>query len=145
MSSSRLFNWPWPNNPAEELLQKARVASERAYSPYSNFKVGAALLTAGGNVFLGCNVENASYGLTLCAERNAVAAMVVMGYLDPVAIAVVGGYTNAPCPPCGACRQVLAEFNRDMYVVLESPGRVIVMTINELLPVSFSMPERKGL
>ena len=125
--------------PPEVLLQRARTAADRAYAPYSKFKVGAALLTASGNVVLGCNLENASYGMTVCAERNAVASMVVMGHLDPVAIAVVGGRSGTPCPPCGACRQVLAEFNPDMLVVLESPNQAIVMTANELLPLSFSL------
>jgi cytidine deaminase len=128
--------------PAEMLLQRARTVAERAYAPYSNFKVGAALLTADGSVTLGCNLENASYGMTVCAERNAIASMVAMGRLDPVAIAVVGGRSGTPCPPCGACRQVLAEFNPDMLVVLESPNKIIIMTANELLPLSFSLTER---
>ncbi|MDR2523338.1 MAG: cytidine deaminase, partial [Synergistaceae bacterium] len=138
MTEARQFYWPWPDMPAEALLQRARTVAERAYAPYSNFKVGAALLTADGSVTLGCNLENASYGLTVCAERNAIASMVAMGRLDPVAIAVVGGRSGTPCPPCGACRQVLAEFNPDMLVVLESPNKVIIMTANELLPLSFS-------
>jgi cytidine deaminase len=133
------FHWPWPDVPVETLLQRARTAAARAYAPYSAFKVGAALLTADGSVVMGCNVENASYGMTLCAERNAVASMVAMGHLDPVAIAVVGGASGTPCPPCGACRQVLIEFNPDMYVILESPNRAIVMKAHELLPLSFSL------
>ena len=95
------------------------------------------------SVVLGCNVENASYGISICAERSAISGMVSIGHLDPVAIAVVGGKSGTPCPPCGACRQVLAEFNPDMLVVLESPNRIIVMTIDELLPLSFSLSERK--
>jgi len=129
--------------PAEILLKKARIAAERAYAPYSNFKVGAALLMSDGSVVLGCNIENASYGMTMCAERNAIAGMVSIGHLDPVAIAVAGGNSSAPCPPCGACRQVLAEFNPDMPVVLESPNKIIVMSVNELLPLSFSLTERR--
>jgi len=129
--------------PAEILLKKARIAAERAYAPYSNFKVGAALLMSDGSVILGCNIENASYGMTMCAERNAIAGMVSIGHLDPVAIAVAGGNSSAPCPPCGACRQVLAEFNPDMPVVLESPNKIIVMSVNELLPLSFSLTERR--
>jgi cytidine deaminase len=125
------------------LLERAKNAATRAYAPYSRFCVGAALLTSDGNVILGCNVENASYGLTICAERNAIFAMVAKGHLDPVAIAVTGGDSGVPCPPCGACRQVLAEFNPDMYVVLESPGKAIVMRVNELLPLSFSMTGEK--
>ncbi|MDR2180271.1 MAG: cytidine deaminase [Synergistaceae bacterium] len=142
MTDKRTFHWPWPDVPAETLLQRARGVAERAYAPYSNFKVGAALLTSDGSVVLGCNVENASYGMSICAERSAVVSMIAMGHLDPVAIAVVGGRSGTPCPPCGACRQVLAEFNPDMLVVLESPNRIIVMNVNELLPLSFSLTER---
>ncbi|MDR2137176.1 MAG: cytidine deaminase [Synergistaceae bacterium] len=142
MTRDQKFHWPWPDTPAETLLQRARTAAERAYAPYSRFKVGAALLTSDGSVVLGCNVENASYGMTSCAERNAVASMIAMGHLDPVAIAVVGGKSGTPCPPCGACRQVLAEFNPDMMVVLESPNKIIIMSVNELLPLSFSLTER---
>ncbi|MDR2174523.1 MAG: cytidine deaminase [Synergistaceae bacterium] len=137
--AKREFHWPWPDTPVDTLLQRARTAAERAYAPYSSFKVGAALLTSDGSVVMGCNVENASYGMTLCAERNAIASMVAMGHLDPVAIAVVGGVSGTPCPPCGACRQVLVEFNPDMYVILESPNRIIVMKAHELLPLSFSL------
>jgi cytidine deaminase len=133
------FHWPWPDTPVEALLHRARTAAKRAYAPYSGFKAGAALLTSDGSVVIGCNVENASYGMTLCAERGAVASMVAIGHLDPVAIAVVGGTSGAPCPPCGACRQVLIEFNPDMYVILESPNRAIVMKAHELLPLSFSL------
>jgi len=137
------FNWPWPDVPAATLLKKARAVAERAYAPYSKFKVGAALLMADGSIVLGCNVENSSYSMTICAERSAIAGMISIGHLDPVAIAVAGGKSSTPCPPCGACRQVLAEFNPDMQVVLESPNRIIVMTVNELLPLSFSLTERK--
>ena len=143
MIESHKFVWPWPDMPVETLLQRARSAAERAYTPYSNFKVGAALLTSDSSVVVGCNVENSSYGLSLCAERNAIASMVAMGHMDPVAIAIVGGQSGTPCPPCGACRQVMAEFNPDMLVVLESPNRVIVMSANELLPLSFSLSERR--
>ena len=128
---------------AETLLKKARIAAERAYAPYSHFKVGAALLLSDESVVLGCNVENASFGMSICAERSAVAVMVSIGHLDPVAIAIAGGKSGAPCPPCGACRQVLAEFNPDMFVVLESPNKTIVMNVNELLPLSFSLTGRR--
>ena len=133
------FYWPWPDMPLETFLQRARTAASRAYAPYSRFKVGAALLTSDGSVVLGCNVENASYGITSCAERNAIGSMVALGRLDPVAIAIIGGNSGVPCPPCGACRQILTEFNPDMLVVLESPNKVIVMKAHELLPLSFSL------
>ena len=129
--------------PAEDLLKKARSVAGRAYAPYSGFNVGAALLMSDGSVVLGCNVENSSYGMTICAEMGAVAGMVSMGHTVPAAIAVAGGKPGTPCPPCGACRQILAEFNPDMPVVLESPGGIIVMTVKELLPFSFSLTERK--
>jgi len=143
MAETDSFRWPWPDIPVDTLLKKARTVAERAYAPYSNFKVGAALLMSDGSVVLGCNVENASYSTSICAERNAVAGMVAIGHLDPVAIAVVGGKSGTPCPPCGACRQVLAEFNPDMLVVLESPNKIIVMSVEQLLPLSFSLTERK--
>ena len=95
------------------------------------------------SVVLGCNVENASYGLSICAEKSAIVSMVSIGHMDPVAIAVAGGKSGAPCPPCGACRQILAEFNPDMLVVLESPNKIIVMSVNELLPLSFSLTGRR--
>lgn len=143
MTEADAFRWPWPEMPVENFLQRARMVASRAYVPYSGFHVGAALLTADGSVILGCNVENASYGMTLCAERSAIASMVALGRCDPVAIAVVGGNSGAPCPPCGACRQVLTEFNPDMIVVLESPNRAIVMRASELLPLSFSLAGTK--
>jgi cytidine deaminase len=85
--------------PAEALLQRARIVAERAYAPYSRFKVGAALLTSDGSVIVGCNVENSSYGMASCAERNAVASMIAMGHFDPVAIAVVGESPARPARP----------------------------------------------
>ncbi|MDO5671084.1 MAG: cytidine deaminase [Corynebacterium sp.] len=90
------------------LLEAARAAARHAYAPYSNFPVGAAVRTSTGEVFTGCNVENAAYGSTLCAERGAVMAMVAAGFRSVEAVAVVG--PDGPCWPCGACRQVLAEF-----------------------------------
>ena len=143
MTDRENFCWPWPDMPAETLLKKARIAGERAYAPYSKFKVGASLLMSDGNVVLGCNIENASFGMTICAERSAISGMVSIGHLDPVAIAVVGGKSGTPCPPCGACRQVLAEFNPDMLVVLESPNKIIILSVNELLPLSFALAKRK--
>lgn len=125
----------------EELLASAEAAAQRAYCPYSHFHVGAALLTVDGEVFQGCNVENVSYGLTICAERTAVGAAVAAGHRQLVAIAIVqGGVTGAsaqPCWPCGACRQVLAEFNLDLTVIFRSPEGVRTMRLSELLPHSF--------
>ncbi len=126
------------------LVQAAMEARERAYAPYSGFKVGAALLGESGRIYKGCNVENASYGLTSCAERNAVFAAVQDGERRVVAAAVVTE-TNAPTPPCGACRQVLLEFagagemDRDMDVVLATlDGARRLTSLSVLLPDSFA-------
>ena len=120
----------------EGLLSAARDARERAYAPYSNFAVGAALDTGDGQVFLGCNVENASFGLTMCAERAAVAAAVSGGFRDFSAIAIAGP-EGATTSPCGACRQVLAEFNPSMTVIYTTAGGPVATTVAELLPHSF--------
>lgn len=125
----------------EELLAAAREAQAAAYCPYSNFPVGAAVLTADGGLYKGCNVENASYGLTICAERNAIAAAIAAGHMDFVAIAVV---TNAaePARPCGACRQVIAEFSRrekPVVVLTANDTDIAIETISDLLPATFSL------
>lgn len=134
-------SWPYPLSPLA-LLERAREAAGRAYAPYSRFRVGAALLFADGEVLTACNVENASYGLSMCAERSAVSAMVARGLRDPVAVGIVGSKDEdfgVPCPPCGACRQTLMEFNPDMRVVLASPDGPRVFLARELLPCSFLM------
>ena len=128
----------------EALLEQARAARERAYAPYSGFRVGAALLGASGRVYLGCNVENASYGLTLCAGRSAVTAAVAAGEtrFQAVAIATEG---REPVAPCGACRQVLAEFEPEMEVWSECGGVQVEWTLDQLLPEPFrGLPERGG-
>jgi cytidine deaminase len=101
----------------ESLASAAKTARARAYAPYSHYRVGAAILTKAGHVYAGCNVENASYGACLCAERNAIGQMVAAGETEPVACVVV---TKGPRggSPCGICRQVLSELARDMPVVL---------------------------
>lgn len=120
-----------------DLVAAAAAARRRAHAPYSNFAVGAALLDSSGRVHVGCNVENASYGLTICAERNAVAAAVAAGASRFVAIAVVTDATP-PASPCGACRQVLAEFG-DMPVVLANPeGEQLRTSVSDLLPHAFT-------
>lgn len=122
----------------EVLIDAARRASERAYCPYSKFRVGAALLTSSGHTIMGCNVENASYGLTICAERSAVfQAIAAHGPVDIVGIAV---YTPTPQPtfPCGACRQVLWEFGPSALVICVCDGPDILRTpLTELLPKAF--------
>ncbi len=126
------------------LVAAARAVRVNAHAPYSRYRVGAAVLTRGGNVYAGCNVENATYGATLCAERSAVAAMVAAGDRDPVACAVV---TAGPKPgaPCGICRQVLAEFALDLKVLLvaeDARGRVVARSsarLASLLPRAFRL------
>jgi cytidine deaminase len=121
----------------EELLAAARSAAENAYAPYSNFRVGAALQTAEGSVVTGCNVENASYGLAICAERNAVAAMVAASAVDRSVIKVAVVSPDAsPCFPCGACRQVLREFGCTEVIVQED-GKMRSYRFEDLLPHSF--------
>ncbi len=135
--------WPVGAIPPEELLKLAREAADLAYAPYSRFHVGSALLFADGTVVKGCNVENASYGLSLCAERSAMAVMVTRGLRNPLAIAVVGSHKDrddhltVACPPCGACRQVMMEFNPNLLVVLASAQGPKIFELKELLPHSF--------
>jgi cytidine deaminase len=124
------------------LVQAARAAADRAYAPYSRFRVGAALLTRSGRVFTGCNVENASYGLTNCAERGAVFNALSEGEREFRAIAVYAD-TKAFTAPCGACRQVLAEFAPNLEVVLANrSGETRTTTLGRLLPDQFG--RRKG-
>jgi cytidine deaminase len=120
----------------EELIQKAKEASEMAYAPYSHFQVGAVLLTKKGQVFSGCNIENASYGLSNCAERTAIFKAVSEGEKEFSAMAI---YTNTEqmFTPCGACRQVLAEFSSDMLIIVSNSKKTVEFTVKELLPHSF--------
>ena len=126
------------------LERTARSAAARAYAPYSEFPVGAAVLAGSGRIYAGCNVENATYGATLCAERAAVSAMVAAGGKDPVAAAVVSAGPQ-PATPCGICRQVLVEFADDMpiWLVAEGTGGQIlskhVTRLARLLPGAFRL------
>lgn len=121
------------------LMEEARKAREYAYAPYSQFKVGAALLAKDGSIFHGCNVENASYGLTNCAERTAFFKAISQGVIEFEAI-VITADTEVPISPCGACRQVLLEFcPTDMPVYLTNlKGDVAVTTVGQLLPSAFT-------
>ncbi len=118
------------------LAAEARSAREDAYAPYSKFKVGAALLGLSGRVYRGANVENASYGLTICAERAAVAQAVSAGERKFTAIAVFAG--GKPISPCGACRQVLLEFAPNLKVLMVAAGRTVTAPLSKLLPAAFS-------
>jgi cytidine deaminase len=122
------------------LLQMARAAMKKAYAPYSNFRVGAALLTNTGKVFTGCNVENASYGMTNCAERTAIfSAVAQLGpKLEVTAVAVVNDH-GVPCSPCGACRQVIYEFGPEAIVFFQGAEGEKQAHITELLPEGFRL------
>ena len=121
----------------ENLIQKAIEIRPKAYTPYSNFWVGAALLSKDGEIFSGVNFENASFGLTICAERNAIGTMVSAGHREIKALAVA---TENGVTPCGACRQVMVEFaqeNYPVYIVNTTTGEVRETTLNDLIPDAF--------
>ena len=127
----------------EKLIELAKEAMKRAYAPYSAFQVGAALLCGDGTVYQGCNIENAAYGPSNCAERTAIFKAVYDGKRDFTAMAICGGkdgiITDA-CPPCGVCRQVLREFCQDDFIIyiVGAEGSYESCTLGELLPHSFS-------
>lgn len=128
-----------------DLLERARNVAQRAYAPYSNLHVGAALLTEAGNVFEGCNVENASYGLTWCAERTAVTtAVAAEGPTMRIASVVLYTPDLETCSPCGACRQVLAEFGPDAKVTYRDGGELVHAAVRDLLPHAFYGPGPDG-
>ena len=119
------------------LVEKAREAMKYAFAPYSNFKVGAALLTESGNIYIGCNIENISFGATNCAERTAVFKAVSEGEKAFKAIAIVSS-SGKFTPPCGICRQVLSEFSEDMDIILaDKDNNIKIIKLNELIPFSF--------
>lgn len=127
----------------QELIAAAKQARKKAYVPYSNFAVGAAILTEDDQIYTGCNVENASYGLSNCAERTAIfKAISERGEIKLKAIAVVGD-TEGPCSPCGACRQVISEFgDDDLEIVMTNlEGDTLIKSISELLWGSFKLEE----
>ena len=132
-----------------ELMRLAEDARAYSYTPYSNFAVGAALLTKSGKVYTGCNIESASYTPTNCAERTAVFKAVSEGERDFAAIAVIGGPAGEKgrfCAPCGVCRQVLREFcEPDFRILLGTTDEVQVYTLEELLPTSFGPSDLKGV
>lgn len=121
----------------QKLIQAAIETRKQSYSPYSNFAVGAAVLSDDGYVYGGCNIENASYGLTNCAERTAIFNAVSDGKRNISAIAIVAD-TDRPCSPCGACRQVIGEFKIPCIIMANLKGEYKMVTLEELLPFSFS-------
>ena len=127
----------------EELYDAAKRVSDLAYCPYSNFPVGAAVLTEDGKIFAAPNIENVSYSVTICAERNAAAQAIALGNRSIVAVVL---YTRTPSPstPCGTCRQFLSEFNPEMEILCISDGEeVLRFTLHELLPKAFTIPGLK--
>ena len=120
----------------EELVTAARVVRQHAYAPYSSFLVGAALRSEDGRVFVGCNVENASYGATICAERSAILAMVAA---EQRTIKVLVVFTDADtlAMPCGLCRQVISEFQRDAVLIVANPRERRILTFSEIFPEPF--------
>lgn len=122
------------------LIKKAKAVSKNAYAPYSKFEVGACVLGASGNTYIGCNVENTSYGLTICAERNAITNAIANGEKSILAIAIYSPKMEN-CFPCGACRQVILEFQGDIEVeiITQNNNEPVVSKINELLPKCFKI------
>jgi cytidine deaminase len=121
----------------DQLVEAAKAAQRKAYAPYSGFKVGAALLTSDNQIITGCNVENTTYGLSVCAERVAITKAVSEGYSD-FKFLVVSGDSQEPCSPCGACRQFMLEFNPEMQVLMVGKnGHRQMMTVSQLLPRAF--------
>jgi cytidine deaminase len=130
-------------NDLDDLIGAAQAAREKAYAPYSNYRVGAAVRGDNGKVYAGANVENASYGLCLCAERNAVSAAILDGVRQIVAVAVVTS-SSPPVAPCGMCRQTLAEFADDLPIALVNDrGERTDTSLRELLPHAFGRSDLK--
>ena len=124
----------------QKMLFSARNAFKNAHAPYSNFKVGATILTERGTLYHGCNVENASYGLTICAERNAIfAAVAAEGTSMRIKAVAVATERDGPCAPCGACRQVIYEFGPDAIVLFRGQTGTEQMAITKLLPEGFRL------
>jgi cytidine deaminase len=124
----------------EQMLSAARAAFKNAHAPYSNFKVGASILTESGKHYSGCNVENASYGLTICAERNAIfAAVAAEGTGMRIQAVAVATERDVPCAPCGACRQVIYEFGPDAIILFRGHSGTEQMAITKLLPEGFRL------
>ena len=127
----------------DPLFQQASEVRRRAYAPYSDFAVGAAVEAASGKIFVGCNVENASFGLTVCAERNAIVQAVAAGETGLLRLAVVADSPD-PVAPCGACRQVMAEFGVKQILMYNTAGQCKTVEMADLLPYAFGPQQMKG-
>jgi cytidine deaminase len=129
-----------PADVREQLLQSARMVMKNAHAPYSKFRVGAAILTTSGEIFSGCNVENASYGMTNCAERTAIfSAVAQLGPRIEIRAVAVANDHGVPCAPCGACRQVIYEFGPDAIIFFQGAKGPKQSLIKELLPEGFRL------
>lgn len=126
------------NERDQELYKAAVEARENSYSPYSHFAVGAAVRTADGKIYKGCNIENGSYGLTVCAERNAIFAAIGASERNLAELCVVAD-TSGPVSPCGACRQVMSEFKINRIILTNLKGDVKEMSLEEILPYGFEL------
>lgn len=122
----------------QSLYKEAIIARENSYSPYSHFAVGAAVRTIDGTIYRGCNIENSSYGLSCCAERNAIFAAACAGQRDFSVLCVVAA-TEEPVSPCGACRQVMSEFKINKIILGNLKGKIKICTLIELLPYDFAL------
>jgi cytidine deaminase len=121
----------------QELINLALEAAEKAYAPYSKFHVGAAILFEDGNIITGCNVENASYGLCLCAERNAISTAIAKGIEPEIKKLAIASPNAEKCYPCGACRQWIQEFAKNAIIIVKDGNNTVEYSISELLPYSF--------
>lgn len=131
------------NKNIKKLIDKAKEARKNAYAPYSGFKVGSAVLTSDGKIFNGCNIENASFGLSICAERVALFKAISKGYRSFKAMAIICN-TEKPCTPCGACRQVMIEFSPEMDVIMcNFHDEIITKKAKLLIPDAFENKDRK--
>ncbi|KAJ6642132.1 Cytidine deaminase [Pseudolycoriella hygida] len=140
ISEDLIFSYDGLEPDVKELIDAAIKTRKNAYTPYSNFKVGSALRTTTGEIFTGCNVENAAYSPTVCAERTAICKAVSEGYREIAAIAVIGFQEHSFTTPCGVCRQFISEFchtDIPVYVTKPVPDRVLVTSIYKLLPINF--------
>lgn len=137
--SKQVKDWNIDENICLELLKSAAEARKKAYAPYSGFKVGAAVLTEENRIFSGCNIENSSFGATICAERVALGNAVSVGQRRIKALVIIGDYPK-PLPPCGICRQVIAEFNEGTTVVMANlNGDLQINSLADLLPGIFQL------